>query len=540
MNNLVRTSLLLMFKAKTVFVFFVIAGTIFLLANCNTSNVESNKSQPEVFLAKNLPTETITFNPDYNYFGPGANIIPQDIVDSSQVALCQFAWREFIAVNWPSSYNTTSHTRGKPDTNKDVNTFLSPDPNVPLVWQTYKHRVEIYPDNTSKYDTSFNSAPKYLYSLESQSSITRLGDPTAPVLSSIDNIFNNLDETTQINLCTIFFEEDPNAPGADKYPNAGTDSGLPGAPRRLLFEAKGNQDMFDYVVNKQLYDSTIRANKILSTLTDVTQNGTGGIFPCPDNGQICFPFGGDNGAQGNILVKATWKQLTLNEYNSGKYLTSPVIYYRKGDPDIAGDTKLYYDIVPAEPTATTLPYGLAGLHIIHKTVNYPTYVFATFEQVDNLTNDPSNDLFYYNRNSNPAINPNKQYAQRYAPILAGTTQITDEVHKQIRALDSTSVWQYYKLIGVQGKPQNNDNSTDYFLANIVTETNQTLRDFSGTLDTVNGTIDPTGTNLYQGKIQFVQGGCKGCHGNTQKTDFSFITRDAPFDEPDVINESLLK
>ena len=98
--------------------------------------------------------------------------------------------------------------------------------------------------------------------------------------------------------------------------------------------------------------------------------------------------------------------------------------------------------------------------------------------------------------------------------------------------------------------------TDYFLANIVTETNEALRSFSGTLDADNGTINPQNTNLRVGTTALTGGGCKGCHGNAQvgplieagapipdpliASDFSFITQGAPFDVPDAINQPLLK
>ena len=134
----------------------------------------------------------------------------------------------------------------------------------------------------------------------------------------------------------------------------------------------------------------------------------------------------------------------------------------------------------------------------------------------------------------------KQYVQsRYPGLLSGTTQVNNAVHSQIKAKAPNSVWQYYQLIGVQGRPENTGGSNDYLLSNIVTETNEVLRAFSGTLDQVHGTIDPTAVNLRQGNKQYVAGGCKGCHANAQVTDFSFITKNSPFDgDPDAINQSL--
>jgi len=496
--------------------------------------------------AKKNVNENLIAYTSYNFFENKPYDVPHDVQspkDSGQVALSQFAWQEFIALNWPSNYGTTNNefTRGKPDTSKSVANFLSPDSLGQLVWQTYKHRVEMYPKNTSSYNKNFDTAPQYFYKLENQNEITGINSATP--LNQITTIFNNLDETSEINLCALFVDGDPNAPDAKKYTNPGTASGLPGAPRRMIYEAKANRGMFDYVAKNYLYDAAIRAQKIKYTGKAIKNDNKGAVYQkTPDPNMIVFPFGDNKGEEGSIEVKATWRQLTLKEYKSGRYLTAPIIKYRNGKPNKAKGIA-YYDIVPAIPTLTTLPYGLVGLHIIHKTKTFPSYVFATFEQVDNLSTviEPKNTLFYYNRNSNPSVNPDKQYAYRANALLEGTKQVNTDVHSQIKALDASSVWQYYKLIGVQGHPQNNANTTDYFLANIVTETNQTLRDFSGTLDTLRGTFNPQGINLYQGKKKIVQGGCKGCHGNAQDADFSFITKDAPFDgKPDYVNQPLLK
>ncbi|KGL63813.1 hypothetical protein [Polaribacter sp. Hel1_85] len=535
-------------RRKTLFYYAAASLILLTIYSCLKA-----KAETKTISSTSQLTLDVTYS-SVNFFPENAYKVPHDVPnpkDSGQVALSQFAWKEFIALNWPSSYNTTTFERGKPDKSKSVSDFLNASNTGQLVWQTYKHRVELYPKNTSNYNKNFDTAPQYFYDLENQESITGLNSSTP--LDQITTIFNNLDETSEINLCTLFVDGDPDAPGATDVNKSKTSSGLPGAPRRMIYEAKANRDMFDYVSDNYLYDASIRAQKIKYTDNAIKNENKGAIYQAnPDSNMIVFPFGDNNGVEGSIEVKATWRQLTLKEYNSGRYLTAPIIYYRGGTlakPNPDGTA--YYDIVPAIPTYKTegssstllsLPYGLVGLHIIHKTKTFPSYVFATFEQVDNLntTIEPNNTLFYYNRNSNPSVNPDKQYAYRANPILEGTEKVNANVYKQIKALDSNSVWQYYKLIGVQGHPQNNANTTDYFLSNIVTETNQTLRDFSGTLDNLRGTFNPQAINLYQGKKKIVQGGCKGCHGNAQDADFSFITKNAPIVDVDFINQPLLK
>lgn len=488
----------------------------------------------------------------FNFLPSDAYNVPADAppyVDDptqEQIKLARFAWQEFIALNWPSNYDTTTHKRGTPDQSKTVADFLANGATALSVWQTYKHRVEVYPKDISNYNTSFDTPPQYFYDINGQSSIKSVNNPAAGDLSTLTTYFNNLDETSEIDLATMFVDADPNAPGKSNYTNPKVASGFPGAPRRMIYEAKANRDMFEYVVSKRLYDSTVRKPLIDSTNSNVINHGTGAVYPVPspyDQNQIAFPFGG-GATEGSIEVKATWRQLTSTEYNSGKFVTSTVLKYRRGtlaQSDSLSKT-VYYDVVEGTPTDSTMPYGLIGLHIIHKTQNYPSYVFATFEQVDNLNYSlPNNVLFFYNRANNPNSYHGKQYVQsRYPGILSGTQQVNDDVHTQIKGMNPNSVWQYYQLIGVQGRPENSGGDNDYLLSNIVTETNEVLRAFSGTLNTTLGTINPTAINLRQGTTAYVAGGCKGCHANAQDADFSFITKNAPIISPDVVNQSLKK
>ncbi len=572
--------------------------TSIIISGCNTNDNAStdNPVSPEPDVEALVETDENSENTNTDdaaipvFFASTAYQVPHDapapVEDSSQqqTALANFAWQEFIALNWPSNYTSTTPNRGQPDTSKTAADFAQPDSSGQLVWQTYKHRVEVYPmadtsGNYPNYPTSFNAVPQYTYRGVDGGSIPQCGayNPatgswavnTSSTLSDI-HLFNNLDETSEINLCTLFTDADPNDPGSAPPANTPLYMGLPKQPRRFIYEAKANAVMFDYIVDNNYYQKTNRTTAQENTYNTVRNLGEGGVAPCPVSTDpiICFPPGvnDQNGSEGTILVKATWRQLTLDEYNSGRYLTAPIIRYRNPDPS---NTEAFcYETIDATPTSNSLPYGLTGLHIIHKTTNYPTFVFATFEQVDNLNSGlPNSSLFYYNRNATPPINPDKQtVTSRAHPISDETNAVTSQVHLQLRQLlaasgISDSVWLYYKLIGVQGSATDpsDTEATDYFLANITTETNEVLRSFSGTLDNNNGTIDPTNTNLRKGHTAFTGGGCKGCHGNAQvgpaviagqpapapstliASDFSFITQNAPFDgEPDAINQPLLK
>lgn len=519
--------------------FTILCAVLFTAHSCLRANAESSS-----YVDMNTKTEGV------NFLTSTAYEVPHDVptaADSTQTALSIFAWQEFIALNWPSTYSKDGK-RGNPDISAGVKGFLEASNKGELVWHTYKHRVEVFPKMDSvgfpiKFDSVFDSRPKYQYAQNIQ------GLNSSQKLSEV-TIFNNLDETSEINLCTLFVDGDPNEPGASNYNDPGIASGLPGAPRRMIYEAKVNRAMFDYVKDNKLYDPVTRTKRIAFTDNAIKNDEKGAVYltkeQLKNSDQIVFPFGEIGGSEGSIEIKATWRQLTLSEYNSKRYLTAPIIRYRGGTPQSPNPdpktAQAYYDTVAAKPTANSLPYGLVGLHIIHKTKTFPSYVFATFEQVDNLSTDHEslNNLYYYNRQQNPFISSGKQNVYtRSNPILHKTDSINTVVHNQIKSMHSGSVWQYYKLIGVQGHPVQNDNTTDYYLSNIATETNAVLANFSGTLDKTTGTKDPKGINVYQGKNKIVQGGCKGCHGNAQDADFSFITKDAPINMVDFINQPLL-
>ena len=95
-----------------------------------------------------------------------------------------------------------------------------------------------------------------------------------------------------------------------------------------------------------------------------------------------------------------------------------------------------------------------------------------------------------------------------------------------RHANPNTVWQYYKLIGVQATPVSGppaataspDDLSYYYLANIMVETNQTLQNFFGNVggDGLPEAFEnvvlhgPNGTTLPGSP--FTMGGCQGCHG----------------------------
>lgn len=345
-----------------------------------------------------------------------------------------------------------------------------------LLWETYQHRAELFPFNpagTAVPPQPWNSPPKYLESINNGSQ---------PVNNPFSN-FNNLDETTQIGQNILFF---PTTPGK---PQPSTDA-------QVLFEAKVNQYEWGFV------------NTNYKTLIPASFN------PFYLKGGITLPTG-------TVEVKAAWRPLSSIPANQQyRYHVASVIIYGGTD---------------AAPVPKIVPYALIALHIIHKSANYPTFTFATFEQIDDLTNQVTGQAsgVYYvptytgvqyttpatttfpptgQTANNPTIapiafnpsaptaNPNNQSKKlpngsvstfpgaisigsgRYAipvtqpvTITPGVQTVNNQAYalmKQLPGYNSNFVWQYYKLAGIQAIPSSNDTTADFYLANIVVESSQ--------------------------------------------------------------------
>jgi hypothetical protein len=155
--------------------------------------------------------------------------------------------------------------------------------------------------------------------------------PTYP--SGVETLFNNLDEASQIFQNNLFF------PNSDKrFP-----------PFEVLFEAKVNQLENQYVTNNYPLPNPLPS-------------------PLAENPTTLY--------DGNIEIKAAWRPVSSID---------PAQLYRYHVADV-----ITYSGTMNNPVAKNEKYALIALHIIHKTKNYPSFVYATFEQVDDYVNQVTN------------------------------------------------------------------------------------------------------------------------------------------------------
>lgn len=305
-------------------------------------------------------------------------VVPGDIrggaVDADVDDAARFAWDQFIALNWPAL--TIDGERDVADTTLP---FGDPDYTGPLVWHTFRHKVEILPGNgdpagydTNDVDFGYSTLPPvYTYGED-------VGDDgIVPACSGQDPVASpaliNLDETTQIGLNFMFAGVAP----------TNIDPDVNSFPQAVRFLAQGNKTYYKYLVDPDAletdgdplythpspcpsdssdpdYDHTYCEAK--RNFTAVSGgNGTPSVIP---GIFVDFPAG-------TILVKGAFRELTDAEAASGRFYKTTVRYYE----DISGTTDHCY---------WEREWGLIGLHIIHKTPTSPNFVFSTFEQVDNL------------------------------------------------------------------------------------------------------------------------------------------------------------
>lgn len=418
----------------------------------------------------------------------------------SQVEFARFAWRNFIYLNSPAKPSGTVK-KGKStvlrDTIDPARTFVDSgktdfyqsgqtkksnfSKNI-LVWESYAHRTELLPYTDSSLPELTNAAPTYRYYQDKVE------------ITAKQARFNHLDENSQIGQNQIFFPKNGSTPSTTSFYD----------DYQILFEAKVNKPEYDYIstfLNENIAAKNNAKQGTTPTITVPTE-------PLPPNSTI---------TDDAIEIKAAWRVLTQEQFNSGRYHTAEAVYY----VDKSG-----------EPEAKIGTFGLIGLHIIRKTKNYPTFIFSTFQHVDNLVT-PSGDptgLYYVTKydtlaydaqtpaNPMAVINQDSiSYNTVKLPlagaisdangydIIPGTfnlpsgmggpifvkqpptiTGSTDAVNAEVKAamaksgMFKDSVWQYYELKGVQAIPINEPAGTgtptaeseNFYLANNVIESSQ--------------------------------------------------------------------
>ncbi len=436
--------------------------------------------------------------------------------------------------------------RAQPDHNKSfIDTGKTPTLSNPTVFESLYHRTEAFPYYVVANTTANVNAGANVQNSTNPNLIAKPPSPIgntptyytyyvdestkANVPYTVNGQYVNLDETNEIGQNYLYFRNSNN----------------PNFP--VLYMAKVNTPETRYV-------------------WDVP-------FKPSDTRSIVFP--------NNVLeVKSAWRRVRdIKNSNPADYHQAPATYYTAGADGV--------------PHAVTEQFAMIALHIIQKTANYQSFIFTTFEHVDAVTRnqqnyitDPAFQLAYnqltydsgntqsYSANANgayyinepnlpPANNqlatyrlpnagaaPNNIWDGGYTTVIQPKTitkevnDVNNDVYSKIKASDSNNIWANYRLKGVQANPTSDQNTFDYYLANIVVESSQPgVQLFRGGVSgpTQSGNTYTFGNERNDGSLsanisenlvygqavpaaKYTMGGCQGCHGRAQQTgrDFSFL------------------
>lgn len=255
-----------------------------------------------------------------------------------------FAWQEFIALNWPAvKQNGGLNQRDTPDTNCR---FGDPRCAGPRVWETFRSKVEIFPGKGLP--PGYTTSPSASFGYDTLPSYNYDNPVPACMSPSTSTAWVNLDETDQITL-------------DDMYAGAAPQQ-VPGnsSPQLIRFTAKANRTEYTYVALNKWWQA------IPASVANATQNylTTNKSSPPPgSSSMVSLPLN-------TVELKAGWRELTAAEQASGRFHMTTVRSYERN----ASQQTCYREAT----------WGLVALHIIQKTRSAPYFIYATFEQADNI------------------------------------------------------------------------------------------------------------------------------------------------------------
>lgn len=308
--------------------------------------------------------------------------------------------------------------------------FGPPGDTTPVSWEAYMPLEVLFPPDGAK-PSSWGTlvAPKYAEKFKTQRLLMNPGRTkllTFATKFAVDTTFGlDPDQAAPFGK--------PNWLGAQNKTN-------------VWYEIKLNKDYYDFVIKNGYYNAVIQHDSARSGVP------------------LNFPQGVYNGPVGAIEVKAAWMEVdNISSPKWQRYKLSPATVY---------------DSTTGKLRQTTV--ALVGLHILHKTQNQPTWVWATFEQVDNVPDansktTPPYGYNFYNANCTPqqvklkngstvtvSCTPNTSppyYLSQATPVPIQVTRsnpidptdavpINDSMQSNIRKFYPQSVFQYYELVDV--------------------------------------------------------------------------------------------
>ena len=379
----------------------VVSLVLFAAFSCGKANEQPVKPQSEVKLGAAAPGG-ITIPPPGQPPPQVIGDIPGGAPNATLAQAAVFAWQEFIAATWPGQPNN----RDMPDPNGIYGATAGSPTGPPLVWETFRHKVEIFPGTTSANyqqqapphglnlsapDLGYNDPPQYNYQ---PGQVTGPCNPNDP--NNATTAWVNADENSQIFLDTMY---------AGKLDPTGAQ---PGADQEILFLAKGNHVQFQYLANPANFGST----NVYDGIWNHFGPGVTGETSTPVYSGVNYGSPPKNG----VIANFTNYQIAVIKGTPGAALTAPYVSFPAGtveaksawrpltsaesgpclsdSPTCRFHMALVRSYLPSGNGACwqQQPWGMLALHIIQKTPSAPYFVYATFSQADNIVDVNGNPV----------------------------------------------------------------------------------------------------------------------------------------------------
>ncbi len=292
------------------------------------------------------------------------------------------------------------------------------------MWETFRHKVEIFPGTTSAdytqqapphglnlsaSDLGYNDPPQYNYATYPTTQVTGACNPNDP--NNATTAWVNADENSQIFLDTMY---------AGVLGPTGTQ---PSSSQEILFLAKGNSVQYQYLVNPANFQPN--DTNVYDGIWNHAGPGVSGETSTPLYGKAVANFATYQAAvlanqqatlqapyvsfpPGTVEAKSAWRPLTQSE--SAPCLT----------PNSTTPCRFHMAMVRTYQSVNNgnaacwqqAPWGMVALHIIQKTPTAPYFIYATFSQADNILDSngkPVEDVNGNMINTNPGPNLDSGY-----------------------------------------------------------------------------------------------------------------------------------
>lgn len=371
-----------------------------------------------------------------------------------------FGWQEFIAINWPVAAGAG---------------FGAPGDTGAVAWQGYMSTQQLFrPDGGPP--PAWGTPPVISPDCLAEAGLTAAAARTAIPLT----------------VATKFSSEFESGDGQQAAPR--------NAPA-WLGDTRGNNVWYEVRVNQDEYDAIVAGQYY-------NREGQAAYYQQNPNTALALPIGTFQPSfVGAMEIKAAWMEVpNPSDAQWNRYKLSQAVV-----------------VDPSTQKCQALTVALVGLHVIHKTQAQPTWVWATFEHVDNAPDAAdaaatTRTWNFYDPNCQPrtvqvpaacrfnnqesvivGCDPNQppQYwigsgcpdpapirVTRLSPIDSEAQAVNESAWATIRASYPDSVWLNYQVVAVQwstNPPQQSDQpvtvpqifnspSPDSNLANTVLET----------------------------------------------------------------------